>query len=130
MILNLDESNLPPLRALVAILLAMAIAMLPIAMPQAAAMSTDHHAGVASHAHGASIDCHSAVDDHSCAEESGSHDLLGSACCNMSCHVFQASSAPQVHVRASSFACVTVKADEQVSGTSLTPSRRPPKAAV
>ena len=120
---------MPPLRALIAILLAMAIAMLPIAMPQAAAMSTDHHAGAVSHAHGALVDCHSTTDSHSCGEEIGSNDLLGSACCNMSCHILQASSAPQIHLRASSFASVTFKADEQVSGTSLTPSRRPPKSA-
>ena len=160
--------TLSVLRTLFAIYLAVAIAILPIAVTQAFALSADQHAGASGNIHGLATDCHDsrstssaasdaaamdavhraqvrerahgpAVDCHAVdptagtedvAPQSGSHDLTGSACCNMSCHFFQVSGrgAP-MHARSSSFASVSVQMDEQMSGRSPTPGHRPPRAA-
>ena len=118
--------------------LAICVAMLPIATAQAAALMLDHHAGAA-HDHGdeaAGSDCHdlptgmSASSDESAAShEQTSHDGEGSAfCCgSIACHAFGVSVAPTVSVPAIFAIKHAARSDQQTSGTPSARIDRPPR---
>ena len=120
-------------------LLAFAMAIFPISVPQAAASAGHQHAATvgAGHAHVAVDGDHehpdkmgshdtdlSASADH----DQGSHDCSGPVCCSMgTCHAFQASVLPDLYSPASSAIPVALPGDEQVTGITAGGLDRPPR---
>jgi hypothetical protein len=144
--------GLQRMRAIIAVILAVSLAIFPIAMPQAAVMAGGHHgaatatvhdhhhhdassATVTHHDHGnvhASFDC---MNDHvsdrhhgaSChhAETDSSSDAF--CCGNIACHAFQLTASPIVYVPSRSSSGPVVSGEEQIPGDFVGRIDRPPR---
>lgn len=118
---------------IIAVLLALAMVIFPISMPQAAALMGGDHTVSSSGAH----DHHHASDIVDGCESSASagcdtheHDGSGNGagCCGMgACHVFQASHAPLLYSPMPLLATVAIRHDEQVSERASGRLDRPPR---
>lgn len=119
-----------PMAPIIAVLLAITMAIFPIAMPRAAA-SADHRSTVTldtHHSHGeADVSCARA--SVTCGDHEGDgHEASGSGCCGMSvCHAFQVSAAPAILCRHVTMTSVTVARDEQVGGVTPGGLDKPPR---
>ena len=121
------------IRTVFAALLAVCMAVFPVAMPQAAAL-TGHAHGSASHTHDGPTDTDvSALHEHDTVEHehAASHhgdEEGGSACCgSTACHAFQISSLPALGVRLSLIDVVQVACDHQVPSIPSGRLDRPPR---
>lgn len=123
------------MRTILAALLAVCMAVFPVAMPQAAALSGHSHASAA-HTHealdgSAHVDASALHDDRIVQHEhAASHDEEegGSSCCGTTaCHAFQVSSLPALGVRLSLIGVVQVACDHQVPGIFSGRLDRPPR---
>jgi hypothetical protein len=116
---------------LIAVLLAVTMAIFPISIPRAAALSGHGHAAeFGTHTHdeaGISRDHESPAPcgDH---HGSGKHDVGSPGCCGMGvCHAFQVSAAPDLLSPQVTAASIVLSADEQVRGVTPGSLDRPPR---
>ena len=128
------------LSTILAVFLAVSLAILPISMPQAAARNGAHHGALVEvthshdpspgHFHGDSGECDPEALQllAGCASPSqAEHGPAGDSCCNMSCHAFQLSNAPDFFERVSTGWSLDSTADEQVVGVISSRIDRPPR---
>jgi hypothetical protein len=139
------------MRAIIAVILAVSMAIFPIAMPQAAAMTGGHHrAAATAHDHhhdassatvshndhgnfGASRDCvndrvgesHHGASCQQHAETNGSGDA--SCCGTIACHAFQLTASPAVCMPVAVSSPLAVPGEEQVTGDFYGRIDRPPR---
>ena len=119
----------------IATLLAVCMAVFPVAMPQAAAL-TGHAHGSASHTHddptdtdvSALHDCDTIEHKH-VASHHGDEEGSSSCCGTTACHAFQISSLPALSVRLSLIGVIQVACYHQVPGVSSGRLDRPPRTA-
>lgn len=121
-------------------LLAIALAIFPISMSQAAASMEHEHTATADtgHEHATLNGAHEHPDviascDHvvasGCSDhDPGSHDPAGPNCCGMGmCHAFHLSVTPALNSPALSFAHISIAGDEQVVSVVSGRIDRPPR---
>lgn len=135
-----EQPDLWLMRTIIAALLAVCMAIFPIAMPQAAALAGHSHQAVpVDHTHEklnleqASVHCEDAAVGVTSANEhgtaSGDHDGGdGSSCCGTTaCHPFQVISTLTIGARLPVIGVVQVTRDHQVSGVFSGRLDRPPR---
>ena len=122
-------------------LLAFAMAIIPVSVPQAAPSAGHRHVATADaghvhaaidadHAHPDGVASHGTELSASTDHDDGSRDCSGPVCCSMgTCHAFQASMLPDLCSPAASKIPVALPGDEQVEGITAGGLDKPPRTA-
>ena len=128
-----EQPVLRLMRKVMAALLAVCMAVFPIAMPRAAALMGHSHDSASHSQHGptnadvsARHDC-DPVEHKPAAPHEGDEEGRSSCCGTTACHAFQISSLPALGVRLSSIGVVQVACDHQVPDVSSGRLDRPPR---
>lgn len=129
-----SDEELPGLRLMrtvVAALLALCMAVFPVAMPQAAASKGHGHGSAVhaqdGHAHGSATHDHDIVEHEHAASHDGDEESSSACCGTTTCHAFQISSLPTLGARLSLIGVVQVAYDHQVPGVFSGRLDRPPR---
>jgi hypothetical protein len=137
------------MRVIIAVILAISMAIFPIAMPQTAAMTGGHHGAAAATAHDHDHDASSAThhdhdldalldcvndrvgDSHhgaSCHQQAGVDGSGDAFCCgSIACHAFQLTASPTVYVPLAVSSGLALSGEEQVTGDFFGRIDRPPR---